>query len=126
GEAVGARRSAFDRQAGTLRINRPLLQLGGRVVESTPKTRAGQRVLLLDEETAALVARDVAERAREKLALGEAYEDHDLIWCREDGRPSAPETVSRRFKELAARAGLQPIKLHEGRHTAATLRLIAE
>jgi hypothetical protein len=41
GEAVGARRSAFDHDARERRVVRPLLQLRGRVVESRPKTRAG-------------------------------------------------------------------------------------
>jgi integrase len=34
--------------------------------------------------------------------------------------------VTRHFKNLATAAGLPPIKLHEGRHTAATLRLEAD
>jgi hypothetical protein len=36
-----------------------------------------------------------------------------------------PERVSRRFKQLAREAGLPPIKLHAGRHTAASLALEA-
>jgi integrase len=34
--------------------------------------------------------------------------------------------VSRRFKAIAASVGLRPIKLHEGRHTAASLGHDAE
>lgn len=37
----------------------------------------------------------------------------------------SPDTVSRTFRALAAAAGLPPIKLHEGRHTAASLALEA-
>jgi integrase len=37
----------------------------------------------------------------------------------------SPDYVSRHFKSLARAAGLPPIKLHEARHTAATLRLEA-
>lgn len=36
-----------------------------------------------------------------------------------------PEYVSRHFKDLARSLGLPVIKLHGGRHTAATLRLEA-
>lgn len=44
---------------------------------------------------------------------------------RELGRALHPEFVSRRFRELAAEAGLPVIKFHAARHTAATLALEA-
>lgn len=127
GEAVGARWTGYDQGTGELRVKRPLLQLGGRIVESTPKTRAGDRVLYLsgDDVMTEGIKRLRVQQARQRLALGEAYSDDDLIFCREDGTPYPPDYVSRRFRELAAEAGLPVIKLHEGRHTAATLRLEA-
>lgn len=125
GEAVGARRSRFNHRTRDLVVARPLLQLGGKIVESRPKTRAGERPVVLDAGTADLVKREARERAKEKLAWGEAYEDNDLIFSREDGSPYPPDYVSRRFRELIAAAGLPRIKLHEGRHTAASLRLEA-
>lgn len=39
GEAVGARWSGFDEEAKELRVVRPILQLGGQLVESRPKPR---------------------------------------------------------------------------------------
>jgi integrase len=61
----------------------------------------------------------------ERPAWGNAYEDKDLVFAREDGSMEMPERVSRRFKQLAREAGLPPIKLHAGRHTAASLALEA-
>lgn len=125
GEAVGARRSAYTYKAKALRVTRPLLQLGGKLVESVPKTEAGERTLWLDEETNDGIHRLLIQQASRRLEWGPAYQDHDLIWCWEDGTPYSPDYVSRRFREMAAAAGLPVIKLHEGRHTAATLRLEA-
>lgn len=125
GEAVGARRSGFDPDKRTLRVVRPLLQVGNRLVESTPKTRAGERVLFLDEVTSDGLRKVVLQQTKNRLALGAIYQNNDLIFCHEDGTPYSPEYVSRHFKVLAQAAGLPPIKLHEGRHTAATLRLEA-
>jgi integrase len=42
----------------------------------------------------------------------------DLCW--EDGRPPHPDTITRRFKRLAERAGLPLIDIHDVRHTYAT------
>jgi integrase len=61
-----------------------------------------------------------------RLKASTAWQDNDLIFCREDGSPWPPEYVSRRFKAIAAAAGLPVIKLHEGRHSAANLQHDAE
>lgn len=47
------------------------------------------------------------------------------VLARENGTPVPPDYVSRHFGELAVAAGLPRIRLHEGRHTAATLALEA-
>jgi integrase len=125
GEAVGARRSRFDHRLRDLTIVRPLLQLGGRIVEGQPKTRAGERTVILDVDTADMLKRECLARRAEKLECGEAYTDNDLIFCWGDGSPYGPDYVSRRWRELVVEAGLPKIKLHEGRHTAASLRLEA-
>ena len=49
------------------------------------------------------------------------------MFCQGDGRPWNPDHVSKRFKRLAAQAGVPVIKLHEGgRHTGNSLMYDAE
>jgi len=48
-----------------------------------------------------------------------------LVFGRPDGRPRDPDTVSHRFRAAAERAGLPRIRLHDLRHTHATLALPA-
>ena len=56
------------------------------------------------------------------MLAGDAWEDHDLIFCQADGRPWNPDYVSKHFKKLAAQAGVPVIKLHEGgRHSGNSL-----
>ena len=43
-----------------------------------------------------------------------------MLFCWEDGRPPHPDTITRRFKQLAAAAGLPEIDLHDVRHSYAT------
>jgi len=123
GEAIGARWDDLD--GGHLTIVQTVLQLGGRVAYGKPKTKAGRRMISLPPGIVALLARHREAQQRERWALGEAYEDNGLIFCHEDGSVLHPESVSRSFKALATAAGLPPIKLHEGRHTAASLALEA-
>jgi len=44
-----------------------------------------------------------------------------VLFCWEDGRPPHPDTITRRFKTLAAAAGLPEIDLHDVRHSYATV-----
>lgn len=102
-ELVGLRWSGADLGRGVLTVERPILQLGGRLSESKPKTRAGERKVFLDTETAELLRQWRKAWLGIRLRAGEAWQDDDLIFCQPDGRPWLPDHVSRRFRRLAAR-----------------------
>lgn len=123
GEIVGARWEGYDPETRVLAIRKTILSLSGRVTEGTPKTGAGERELHLDPYTAKLVEAVRVKQAMEKLRAGPIHEDNDLIFCRQDGSPWPPDLVSRRWRTAVKASGLPMIKLHEARHTAATLSL---
>jgi len=52
------------------------------------------------------------------MRFGPDWQDNDLIFCREDGTPYRPDSVTRRFKTLSKAAGLPEIRLHDARHSA--------
>jgi len=80
------------------------------------------RRVFLDHETAELLRKHRKAQLRLRLAAGEAWQDNDLVFCQDDGRPWNPDHVSKRFKKLAALAGVPVISLHEGgRHTGNSL-----
>jgi len=111
-----------DTVAGYVLVEGPILLIGTDLHESTPKTRAGHRVIWLDARTVRLLEDHRQVQDLERQYAGEACQDHDLIFCREDGSPWRPDVVYRRFRAIARRAGLPPIKLHEGRHSAVSLQ----
>jgi integrase len=121
GEAVGFRWAGTDLDAGYLTVERPVLQLGGEVIEGRAKSKAGARRIWLDSGTVTLLRAHRKAQLAMRLRASTAWEDNDLVFCREDGSAWPPDYVSRRFKELARAAGLPVIKLHEGRHSAASL-----
>ncbi len=57
--------------------------------------------------------------------LGVSINDNDLIFCRLDGKPLRPNTVTHAWNVLAIRAGIKVIRLHDARHTHASLMLKA-
>jgi integrase len=58
-------------------------------------------------------------QAAEKLKAGEAYEDHDLVFCHVNGAPYKAQHVRYRFAKLVKAAGLKPKEWcpRELRHT---------
>jgi integrase len=122
-ELAGFRWAGADLDRGVLTVARPIVQLGGRLVEeATAKSRAGDRLVFLDKDTAELLKAHRKAQLAGRLRAGEAWQDNDLIFCQGDGRPWLPDHISKRFKRLAAEAGVPVVKLHEGgRHTGNSL-----
>jgi integrase len=57
------------------------------------------------------------------MLMGAGFTDHGLVFCRPDGGPLHPERFSRMFTRLTAQVGLPVIRLHDLRHSWATLAL---
>ena len=70
------------------------------------------------------VLRDHKVRQMEqRLALGPAYEDNDLVFPNEFGKPLNPMALTRTLNRAANRIGVDRIKLHDLRHFHASLLL---
>jgi integrase len=64
-------------------------------------------------------------QAEERLASGPVWRDLGLVFTLPDGRPYHPDRLSREFARRVARHGVPRIRLHDLRHTWATLALQA-
>lgn len=62
-----------------------------------------------------------AQQAKEQLSLGAVYNPANLVVVNEDGTPVRPETYSELFDRHTKTAGLPRIRLHDLRHTTASL-----
>lgn len=125
GELCGMADADFDADGGAITVNAALLEIGGRLVWGKPKSKAGERVVDLDQDSVDAGKAHRTQRKRDRLRAGAAWEDSGCMFTNELGDPLRPDRVSRRFKEMAADAGLPVIKLHAARHTAASLALEA-
>lgn len=131
GEALGLRWSDIDLEEGRVEIRRTLIttdvQRQGEpgMAWSTPKTAKGRRTVALDEATVAKLRTHRARQLEERLAVGEGYQDGDLVVCLPDGRPVHPKTLSSHFDRLIRRHDLPRIRLHDLRHGWATMALRA-
>lgn len=125
GELCGLRWQSVDLDAGTLSVDETLLDIRHELVIGQPKTGRGRRVLALDAGTVAALRAHKARQAAERLAFGAGFNDGGYVFVREDGAPVHPAWLTRAFSQRVKAAGLPKIRLHDLRHTAATLSLAA-
>jgi site-specific recombinase XerD len=80
-------------------------------------------VITLPAELVTALRRHRALQNEERLAAGSVWEDWDLVFCQPNGRPIDPRADWAEWSELLQRAAVRQVRLHDGRHTAATLLL---
>jgi integrase len=95
----------------------------GKAIGESPKTQAGRRSIPLDASLVALLKSHKARQAAEQLAAGPAYEANGYLVANELGEPLFPDTISDWFDDKVEAAKLPRIRLHDCRHTAASLLL---
>jgi site-specific recombinase XerD len=61
------------------------------------------------------------EQQREHEAAGDAWHDHDLVFCQPTGAPIDPRRDWGEWADILKTAGLPHHGVHAARHTAATL-----
>jgi integrase len=125
GEVCGLPWDQLDLGEGVVRIARQLVDVGGHVMLGEPKSRYGHRVVALDEDTVAILRAHRRRQLEERMRAAEAWHETDLVFTRIDGQRLNPAYVTRHFSELVAGVGLPPIRLHDLRHTSASLGLMA-
>jgi integrase len=125
GELLGIQWPDVDLGRARIAVRRSLVTVGHEVVVSEPKTAKGRRSVALDPATVAGLKAWRKNQAAERLAWGPAWTDSGLVYTREDGRPLHPREVTRAFSRHVLAAGVPIIRLHDLRHTHATLALAA-
>lgn len=117
-------RELLDLDARTLTIEDTRVVVAGHTIDSDGKTSSGVRTISLDGFTAELLCRYLAVLDAEREAFGSGYDDsHGKLMRYEDGRRLHADTITRRFNRLVDLAGVRRIRLHDVRHTYATLSL---
>jgi integrase len=105
-------------------VNRSLHQLrDGSYVFTQPKSVKSRRTIALSPSSVLTLSEHKEEQKGIRAMLGLLFKDDDLVFSTHEGKPLRPNTVSRAWTAMAAHAGLKVIRLHDARHTHASLML---
>jgi len=125
GEAIGLRWSDVDLEGGRLAVRRALIPINREVVVSEPKTVKGRRVIALDPGTVEVLKAQAARQLEEQSDWDDGWVESGLVFTQEDGSALDPESISRYWRQAVKKSMLPNIRLHDLRHTHATLALQA-
>jgi integrase len=110
----------FERR--TLRVSGTMPTVGERVVSET-KTERSRRTLPLPDAVATALRLHRQRQLERRLAAGESWQDHDLVFANIFGGPVERKGLHYRFKQAISRAGVPNIRFHDLRHGCATFLL---
>jgi len=127
GELLALRWSDLDLPGKHLAIRGSLHRdPGGGWTIREPKTERSRRQVLLPPLAIKALERNRLRQHEERLQTGPAWEENDLVFPNQLGRPLSSQNLTQRhFHPLLQRLSLPKIRFHDLRHTAATL-LLAE
>lgn len=123
GEVLGLRWSDVDLDARRLSVNQAVTSVAYAVQVADVKTGSSRRTIDLDTRTVAVLRSWRKRQLEERLALGGTFEDQGLVFARPEGPPIHPDFFSQTFNRMLARSGLPVIRLHDLRHSHASLLL---
>jgi integrase len=124
GEALGLRWKDVDLEARTAHIVQTVGRInGGKIIFGTPKSASSRRLITLTELAVKPLRKHRIKQNEWRLQLGPAWQNHDLVFPSEAGRPWEPSRVLYRFHKALTKAGIPKRRVHDLRHTAATLML---
>ena len=121
GEVLGLSWDDVDLAEDVLRVGWQIQRLDGQLRRVPVKTAAGRRELPLIP-----IARDAlidlaGQQADARRRAGDSWTDSELVFTTRTGQPVEPRNVARTFERLVQASGLRKIRLHDLRHTVATL-----
>jgi len=125
-ELLALRWSDIDLLLCQIYVTRTLHHLrDGSIVFRAPKTAKGRRMIALSP-SAVLVLREHHEKQTlDRAMLGISLKDDDLVFSGLEGKPLLPNSVTHAWIKLVRRTGLKGVRLHDARHSHASLMLKA-
>lgn len=121
GEAAGLRWVDVSLEDRALKIAQQRITVGATVQIGEPKTPSGRRSIALDRNTVEVLRLHRERQLAEAAAAGVRWRNSGYVFTKLDGDPLHPNFMTHRFADLLIGSGLPPIRLHDLRHSAATL-----
>lgn len=128
-EALALRWQDIDLLLCQLSVTRSLQQLHNVKVEKRltfkeTKTVKSRRLIALTPSNVGVLREHRAKQEAQRIALDQSpLSESDLVFAHYDGSPYLPDSITHIWMKLVRRNGLTGVRLHDARHTHASLML---
>ncbi|ETT56801.1 tyrosine recombinase XerC [Paenibacillus sp. FSL R7-269] len=120
-EIMGLKWDCVDFEKRVIRIVSVRVTVGKETFDKVPKTDNSNRVLHMADELYNLLMKHYKHQIGQKETLGTYYDYTGYVVVRENGKPARVNTVTEQFKEFLEKQELPHIRLHDLRHTFASV-----
>lgn len=125
GEVLGLEWDMVDLEAGTIRVERNMIQKGNGVFDlDSPKSAAGFRTITIGPTLINELKDKRKSQMENRIRYGNLYNDSNFVCTWENGNPVTPGYIKYRSRKLEDQLGF-PFSFHSLRHTHATMLLEA-
>ncbi|MFD5774179.1 tyrosine-type recombinase/integrase [Streptomyces fungicidicus] len=128
GEVLGLTWSDIDLSAGTLRVRRNVQRIRRELIFGTPKTMRSVRTVSLPQRCVRVLTEHRDRQDRERKVAGEKWQPAPgqpagLVFTTSTGRVTDPRSLNRMLTILCRDAKVRRVRVHDLRHTCASLLL---
>ena len=124
GELLALKWADIDFENAKLTVRRSYVRGYNGYVFQEPKTAAGIRNIALSPQTVAVLRKHRVWQMEDRLAAP-AFEDYGLVFCQRNGKPLTPQQLEGVWRHFFKKSSLPYIRIHDLRHTHASLLLKA-
>ena len=121
GEALGLKWQDIDFESGTLTVSNQIQRINGVATFTRLKTFRSYRTLVLTEETLESLRIHKNLIAKWQTSCADKWICLDLVFPSNDGSARSPHIDYNEWQKALKLCGIAPHRLHDARHTAATL-----
>ena len=123
-EACGLRWVDIDLTTGRLRVAQAIQWRKGKATVVEPKSDSSRRTVKLPKFALSALRRHRTRQKKERLAAGKDWVDSGLVFTSSIGTPLDYSNLRKDFQALLNDANLPVIRLHDLRHTCATMLMV--
>ncbi|MBN6889943.1 integrase [Cytobacillus horneckiae] len=122
-ECLGLEWNRVNMSDQTIDIQQVITKGRSGAVIKAPKTKKSKRLISLPESVIKELVEYHLHWKKEKMKMGELWSEKNREWifCNEDGTHFYPDTPTTWWRRFTNRVGIRYIRLHDLRHTSATL-----
>lgn len=124
-EVLGLKWDSIDFDAGTVTIRHTVSKVTKAVEKDKTKNATSYRSFPLTNEARSIFQAAKTEEQKNRRLFGKAYQESDYVFKWPDGHSYSPDYITEKFPALLKKHGMPHIRLHELRHSCASLLINA-